>query len=218
MKIKICGLFREDDIMFANEARPDYIGFVFAKSRRQVTPVLAAKLRARLNSGIVPVGVFVNAPREEIESLYQAGIIEAAQLHGSEDGEYIAALKKSCEGIKVIKTVNMENGVDSVSDKGAADLLLLDNGAGGTGRRFDWSFLQGGAFLSAFPCFIAGGITVDNIDEALSFRPFGIDVSSGAETNGVKDRDKMIRLVTRVAQGNQSISQSIDVNRSIRVN
>jgi phosphoribosylanthranilate isomerase len=86
-KIKICGLVREDDIAYVNEARPDYAGFVFAKSRRQVTTAHAAKLRERLAEGIVPVGVFVDAPPEDIGILYREGVIAIAQLHGHEDRE-----------------------------------------------------------------------------------------------------------------------------------
>ena len=85
MKIKICGLFRSEDIDYVNEARPDYVGFVFAESRRQVSPEQAANLRSRLANGIVPVGVFVNAPAANIAALYRDGVISIAQLHGAED-------------------------------------------------------------------------------------------------------------------------------------
>ncbi|GHT74576.1 N-(5'-phosphoribosyl)anthranilate isomerase [Spirochaetia bacterium] len=202
VKIKLCGLFRDEDIDFANEARPDYIGFVFAKSRRQVTAVQAARMRARLREGIVPVGVFVNAPVEEVAALYRDGVIGVAQLHGAEDWDYIAALKERCN-VPVIKAVKVKRQIDLTpmehksNSATGADFLLLDNGPGGTGRRFDWALLQDGDYLNtlSIPCFLAGGIDVSNIGEALRFRPYGIDVSSGAETDGVKDRDKMIRLV-----------------------
>jgi phosphoribosylanthranilate isomerase len=93
INIKICGLFREADIDFANEAGPDFAGFVFAESRRQVSPAQAARLRSRLRDGIVPVGVFVNAPAEEIAACYRDGLIGIAQLHGDEDAAYIRRLK-----------------------------------------------------------------------------------------------------------------------------
>jgi phosphoribosylanthranilate isomerase len=91
--IKICGLFREEDVDFANEAGPDFIGLVFAESRRRVSARKAGILRSRLRDGIVPVGVFVNAPPEEIAALYQGGIIGMAQLHGHEDAPYTRRLK-----------------------------------------------------------------------------------------------------------------------------
>jgi phosphoribosylanthranilate isomerase len=194
--LKLCGLFRPEDITWANEAESAYVGFVFAKSPRQVTAAQAAKLREGLRDSITPVGVFVNAAPTEIAALHRSGIIDAAQLHGSEDGAYIAALKAACPGLKVIKALRVESRRDiAASETGPADFLLLDNGTGGTGRPFDWSLLRG-APLSA--CFIAGGITVATVDAALRFHPYGIDVSTGAETNGVKDRDKMLALAEKV--------------------
>ena len=102
MKIKICGLFRSEDIDYVNEACPDYAGFVFAESRRKVSPEKAEGLRQKLKPGITPVGVFVNAPIAEIAALYRNGIIEIAQLHGAENEEYIKRLKEECN-IPVIK-------------------------------------------------------------------------------------------------------------------
>ena len=202
-KIKICGLFRGDDISFANEAAPDYAGFVFAKSKRQVSPAQAAKLRSALKDKIVPVGVFVDTPQDDIVNLYRDGIIGIAQLHGNENRGYIATLKAlTASGgsgpIPVMKAVRVESREDILGGaETGADFLLLDHGAGGTGKSFDWTLLKDGEFLSGLPipCFLAGGIDVYNIEEALRYRPFGIDVSSGAETGGIKDRDKMIRLV-----------------------
>jgi len=111
MRIKICGLFREEDINFVNEARPDYIGFVFAESKRKITPVLAQYLRFRLASSIVPVGVFVNARIADIVTLYQNGIISVAQLHGEEDESYIQALKKASgtKPIPIIKVIKNQS-------------------------------------------------------------------------------------------------------------
>jgi phosphoribosylanthranilate isomerase len=241
VKIKICGLFREDDIAYVNEARPDYAGFVFARSRRQVTAAQAAKLRERLAEGIVPVGVFVDAPLEDIGALYREGVIAIAQLHGGEDREYVRRLKGEW-GLPVIKAVavrgrediaqwepaNSAEAAESVAGQttGAGhapeslrtgpDFLLLDHGAGGTGERFDWKRVLSGNAVDGkdsdttdgkgvLPYFIAGGITDSNIREALSLelfgvKPFGIDVSSGAETDGLKDRDKIARLVKIVRQ------------------
>lgn len=201
-RIKICGLFRDDDISFANDAGPDYTGFVFAESKRQVSPARAAKLRERLRDNIVPVGVFVNASLDDIVTLYRDGVIGIAQLHGDEDGTYISALKQCTAAgvsnpVPVIKAVRVNSREDILAAASGADYLLLDHGAGGTGKSFDWTLLKTGDFFGRLPvpCFLAGGIDGYNIEEALGFNPFGIDISSGAETGGVKDRDKMIRLV-----------------------
>jgi phosphoribosylanthranilate isomerase len=202
-RIKICGLFRDDDISFANDAGPDYTGFVFAESKRQVSLARAAKLRERLRDNIVPVGVFVNASPDDIVNLYRDGVIGIAQLHGDEDGKYISALKQYTatdvsNPVPVIKAVRVNSREDilMVAASGA-DYLLLDHGAGGTGKSFDWALLKTGDFFGRLPvpCFLAGGIDRYNIKEALGFKPFGIDISSGTETGGIKDRDKMIRLV-----------------------
>jgi phosphoribosylanthranilate isomerase len=202
-RIKICGLFRDDDISFANDAGPDYTGFVFAGSRRQVSPVQAVKLRERLRGDIVPVGVFVNAVPDDIVNLYRDGVIGIAQFHGDEDGKYISALKQraatgASNPVPVIKAVRVNSREDILAEAASgANYLLLDHGTGGTGKSFDWTLLNTGDFFGELPvpCFLAGGIDEYNIEEALGFKPFGIDISSGTETGGIKDRDKMIRLV-----------------------
>lgn len=203
MKIKICGLFREADIDYVNEARPDYIGFVFAESKRKVLPAQALRLRLRLAGGIIPVGVFVDAPAEDVAAVYRSGAIKIAQLHGTEDEAYIASLRDaSAEGglppvqvIKVIKSAALEAGIPADS---SADYFLVDSGAG-SGKTFDWNMLKplcaapDGSFPRK-PWFLAGGIGLDNIAAAMVLRPFAVDVSSGAETDGLKDREKILRL------------------------
>ena len=192
-KLKICGLFRAADIAHVNAAGPDYIGFVFAKSRRQVTFAHALALRKLLRPGIVPVGVFVNAPQAEIVRLYREGIIEVAQLHGGESRAYVESLKQ--KGIPTIKAVRVESETDILEQMDSpADYLLLDNGAGGTGTAFDWGVLS----ACTRPYFLAGGVNLGNIAEAIAHRPYCIDVSSGAETDGVKDGEKIRRLVETV--------------------
>lgn len=196
-KIKICGLFRERDIDFVNEAEPDYIGFVFAKSRRQVSEPEAFRLRKKLKDGIIPVGVFVNAPIEHIASLYRNQVIALAQLHGGEDEAYISALKALCP-IPVIKVFSIESA--RIGSKGwgpsGADYLLFDSGSGGSGKPFDWSLIDPSGMQSRW--FLAGGLNTDNIADALALNPYGVDVSSGVETDGVKDRNKIIPLVQLV--------------------
>ncbi|MCL2053584.1 MAG: phosphoribosylanthranilate isomerase [Oscillospiraceae bacterium] len=194
-KIKICGLSRAADIEYVNSEKPDYIGFVFAESRRKVTFEQALKLREKLNPDMIPVGVFVNEAIENILQFTKSGVIDMVQLHGAEDEEYIRKLK-SLSGVAVIKAVPIQNKGDAQSfDNTAADYLLLDNKSGGTGQSFDWDLI--GELKKPF--FLAGGLTVDNAAHAAAkVKPFALDVSSGVETNGVKDFEKIREFIGRV--------------------
>lgn len=196
VKVKLCGLRRAEDIAFANEAKPDYIGFVFApKSRRAVTAVEAKALREQLSAGIIPVGVFVNQPVELVAQLLNDGVIDWAQLHGQEDEDYLAALRK-LTAKPILQAFRVETQADVVrAVASSADGILLDNGAGGTGETFDWSLVRG----CARPFFLAGGLTPENVAEAIAqVRPYAVDTSSGVETAGWKDREKMRRFVQAV--------------------
>lgn len=196
VKVKLCGLRRAEDIAFANEAKPDYIGFVFApKSRRAVIAVEAKALREQLNAGIIPVGVFVNQPVELVAQLLNDGVIDWAQLHGQEDETYLAALRK-LTAKPILQAFRVETQADVVrAAASSADGILLDNGAGGTGETFDWSLVRG----CARPFFLAGGLTPENVAEAIAqVRPYAVDTSSGVETAGWKDREKMRRFVQAV--------------------
>ena len=194
-KIKICGLFRDCDIDFVNEAMPDYIGFVFAKSHRQVSVKQADLFRKKLNKNIISVGVFVNNDIEEIQKIYNDGIISIAQLHGSEDNNYISELRKNCN-IKIIKSVNASADIDIQKIKNIdADFLLFDGGIGGEGKTFDWNIMS----EIEKPFFLAGGLNIDNIDEAIKkVKPYAVDLSSGVETDRVKDKQKILNIVRRV--------------------
>ncbi len=194
-RIKICGLFREADIDAVNAARPDLAGFVFAPSRRQVTPAQAEALRARLAPGIVPVGVFVDAPLAEITALVRAGVIGQVQLHGSEDEAFIRAVQQSA-GCPVIRAISMVHAGDAQAQAGsAADFLLLDTGRGGTGRTFDWRLIG----RLERPFFLAGGLNPDNLAEAIRIvAPYGVDLSSGVETGGFKDPALILAAVQAV--------------------
>jgi len=197
-RIKICGLCRPCDIDFVNEAKPDYIGFVFANSRRRVTPPDAAAMRARLGSSIVPVGVFVNEDIGQIARLYGDGVIAAAQLHGNESNDYIEKLRAVC-GISVIKAVRVKSRKDAIDAADSlADYILYDSAAG-SGERFEWSLVKDTP--RAF--FLAGGVNESNIKEALALSPFCVDVSSGAEADGRKDREKIMRLVRLVRENDE---------------
>jgi len=210
MRIKICGLFRDEDIDFINEARPDYAGFVFAKSSRQVSTAMAQYLRFRIADGITPVGVFVNAPIAMITELYHNGVISIAQLHGNEDESYITGLKRASVAtirhhtrlpeIKVIKALSPASPTWNKNIPSNADYILLDSGAG-SGKTFNWDSLK--TIKIAKPWFLAGGINIKNINQAMELNPYAIDVSSGAETDGVKDRKKILELAAAVKNKNK---------------
>ncbi len=202
-KIKICGLFRQQDADFVNAALPDYIGFVFAQSRRNVAPAQAEAIRNRLNARIKVVGVFVDAAADYAAALAQGGIIDAIQLHGSEDEAYIINLR-SKTAAPIIKAVRVQNTQQVLEAQNLpCDFLLLDahhpHMAGGSGQRFDWALLP--KLDKAY--FLAGGINLGNIREALKTDAYAIDVSSGAETGGVKDQEKIIELVNIVRSENR---------------
>ena len=191
-KVKLCGLRREIDIDYANELKPDYIGFVFAKkSKRCVTPSDAAALKKRLAPDIKAVGVFVNEEPENIAALANAGTIDAVQLHGSEDDDYIAGLKELTDPliIKAFKVQGLED-IKKANESGA-DLVLLDAGAG-DGVTFDWSLLAG----VKRPYFLAGGLAPNNLKTVVEkIKPYGVDASSSLETDGFKDKAKMAAFV-----------------------
>ncbi len=200
-RIKLCGLSRPCDIEAANALLPDYIGFVFAKkSRRYVVPEKAKALREKLNPAIKAVGVFVREEPEVVAGLLNDGIIDLAQLHGGEDEAYIARLRTLTDR-PLIQAFRVEAPADlDRARASSADYILLDNGAGGTGSAFDWSLLRG----FDRPYFLAGGLGPGNVAEAIAaLQPFAVDVSSGIETDGCKDIEKMKAFVAaaRAADG-----------------
>jgi len=201
-KIKICGIRRLEDIEYVNEALPDYIGFVFAESRRQVSIDAAAKLKKRLNPKIQAVGVFVNEALERAAWLVNHGMIDMVQLHGDEDKEYISVLRGLMKRGKIIQAVRVQKAQDIKSaEDSCADYLLFDkfspDAYGGTGESFDWSLL--GSVKKPF--FLAGGINCGNVKQAVTLlHPYAVDVSSAAETEGVKDKSKIMDIIARVRE------------------
>ena len=204
VKIKICGLRRLEDISYVNQYQPDYIGFVFAKSKRQVTVQEAEVLSKALKSNILRVGVFVNQPVEYIADLLNRGIIHYAQLHGGEDQRFIDTLqrqvirsKESCGG--VIKAIRVKDESDIVrANEYNCEYILLDTFCieceGGNGKSFDWSIITS----VNKPFFLAGGINEENVVEAISkVKPYGVDASSSLETEGCKDIHKIQRFIER---------------------
>lgn len=196
VKVKFCGLFREEDIKYVNELKPDYIGFVFANSRRQVTKDKAMYLRKGLNKNIKVVGVFVNADRENIIALLNNEVIDIAQLHGNEKEEDIKFIKEN-SGKEIIKAIKVTCHRDIEAWKeSSVDYLLLDSGQG-TGKTFDWKNIK----AINRPFFLAGGLSIENIGEAIEkVYPMAIDISSGIESNGVKDYIKMKKVMRIVGR------------------
>lgn len=195
MKIKLCGMFRDCDIDYANEAKPDYVGFIlgFPKSHRNIDAETARRLRFRLDTGIKAVGVFVNSPETTCAEYADCGIIDVIQLHGDEDADFIRRLREltSAPIIKAAKIRTPED-IGRVQALGA-DYVLLDNGTG-TGEMFDHSLLDGAEIRQPF--FLAGGLTPENLRQAAeSVRPYCVDLSSGVETDRLKDREKMLEAV-----------------------
>ena len=197
MRIKMCGLRRPDEIIYANECLPDYIGFVFAESRRKVSGGEAKKLE-QLDPLVKKVGVFVNEPLRSLISISEEAGLDIIQLHGDEDDEYIREVRHKT-GKEIWKAVRVRTAKDiQAAQELPADKLLLDSFSeesyGGTGKVMDFAVLDQAEIRK--PYFIAGGLTVDNLPVILrNTEPYGIDISSGIETGGVKDREKMRKVI-----------------------
>ena len=194
-RIKLCGLCRPCDIEAANELKPEYIGFVFVtKRRRYITPEKAKELKQLLAPEINAIGVFINEDPEKVACLLNDGVIDIAQLHGYEDEDYIKRLRTLTDK-PIIRAFRIETAKDIEDAKHCiADYVLLDSGAG-TGIKFDWNLIQN----IKRPYFLAGGLSPDNAGDAVTMlHPFAVDVSSGIETDGVKDKIKMAAFVAAV--------------------
>ena len=210
-RIKLCGLTRIQDIEIANKLKPEYIGFIFwDRSSRNVSAIQAARLKGKLDPEIKAVGVFVDAPAEQVISYYNVGIIDIAQLHGNENEEYIKKLHDA--GLTVIKAFKMKKTGENIhlagnaitetygkstddviteAVKSSADYIMFDPGKG-EGATFNWQLIKG--IKREF--FLAGGLTPENIEKAVeTVQPFAVDVSSGIETGGHKDPGKMAAFV-----------------------
>ena len=194
VKIKICGLKRLEDIEIVNKYMPDYMGFVFADTKRKVSHELARQLKDKLDPEIISVGVFVDAPKEEITELFENGTIEMAQLHGLESEDYIKDLKAMTDNkLIVIKAIEMSQDTDLLKyDSSNADYLLLDSGKG-SGKTFDWRLIRKDLKKDFF---LAGGLNKDNISQAIEeFEPYAVDLSSSLEVNGFKNEDKIKEIM-----------------------
>lgn len=190
-RIKICGLRRPEDIAAVNEARPDYCGFIveYPKSRRSIDRATLRELVRGLREEIVPVGVFVNAPKALVAELLEEGTIQIAQLHGQ---EYIQELKVLTEK-PLIQAFSIKSKEDvERARESVADYILLDQGSGGTGKMFDWSLVG----EVGRPYFLAGGLDVENLREAIGLlHPWAVDLSSSLEIDGMKDAGRICQAV-----------------------
>ncbi len=202
-RIKICGLRRKEDISYVNEVLPDFAGFIFDPSRRRyIDPETAAVLRPQLADSIRAVGVFVNAAPEEILRIAETVRLDLIQLHGSEDDTYIRNLRKQTS-LPIIKAIRVRTEEDTAqAAASSADLILLDNGAGGTGTRFNWELAQ----KVSRDFLLAGGISAENAADAIRLcHPWGLDASSSLETEGMKDPEKIRSFMEAVRQADADL-------------
>lgn len=199
------------DIEYANRIKPDFVGFIFANTRRKISAAQAKQFREALDAEIPAVGVFVNEDISVITSLVQNGCIDMIQLHGEEDADYIRRLREICN-VPVIKAVKVQM-VEQIRQAAAlpVDYLLLDTYRkgvlGGTGEAFDWELLREAKIVAGDtaegelfgkPYFLAGGLHAGNLREAAALGSYGLDVSSGIETDGSKDFTKMVEVMELV--------------------
>lgn len=197
-KIKICGLKSLEDVAIINEVMPEYVGFVFAKSKRKVSKEQAIQMRANLEPKIQVVGVFVNEPIEHIIELCSEGVIDCVQLHGEEALDYVLELKAKIEQPIIYARRLVQQGVVQF-EQWPVDFLLFDTYVkdvyGGSGKLIDYECVP----KVRKPIFLAGGLTAETVGAAItSVSPYCVDVSSGVETNGTKDRDKIFKFVEQV--------------------
>ena len=193
--IKICGLKRQLDIEYVNQCKPDFVGFIinFPKSHRNLTPKQVKDLTEGLDKGITKVGVFVNQPVELVAELLNNNVIDIAQLHGNEDNAYIEKLRqKTVKGIWQAIIVRKEEDL-AQAKASKADLVLLDAGQG-SGQAFDWALLT--KLDRRFA--LAGGLNLDNLEDAMKTNAVLLDVSGGVETDKYKDLDKIKKFINKV--------------------
>ena len=198
VKVKICGLRRKEDIEYANELKPDYVGFVFAKSKRQVEVEQALYLISFLDKEIKTVGVFVNEPVENVLKIAQTLNLDVLQFHGDETQDYVDNFKNFTvwKAIRIKDKEDLEKTKEFRVNSFVFDTLTKKE-YGGTGKTFNWEVLKG--FELNVPIILAGGLNENNVEEAIKIvNPYGVDVSSGVETEGYKDFKKMKSFIEKV--------------------
>lgn len=202
IKVKICGLRREIDIEYVNRYRPDYIGFVFAQSKRRVEPKEAKRISEFLDCRIKKAGIFVNEKLENIIKTVGICGLDVVQIHGDETTEFINKLKEEKNGVEVWKAVRVKDEESiKILETYHADAFLLDayveGSYGGAGKAFDWNLASLAKKYGKI--ILAGGLNLSNITEAIRIvQPFAVDISSGVETEGFKDEEKIKNFVYSV--------------------
>ncbi|HEY8805896.1 MAG TPA: phosphoribosylanthranilate isomerase [Clostridium sp.] len=195
-KIKICGIRRLSDIEYLNELRPEYAGFVFARSKRQVDKDYAYNLIKNLRCDIKKVGVFVDENPEVVLEIAEKLKLQVLQFHGHETQEYINKFK----GYEIWKALKINN-VESISQikNYECSKFLLDNSIAGSGESFKWELAE--KKVDGHIIMLAGGLTSENVEQGImQLGPYGVDVSSGVETDGFKDYDKIKEFIKKVRE------------------
>ncbi len=197
-ELKICGLKRLEDIIAVNRHGADYAGFVFfEKSKRYVDPYKANELISLLRADIKPVGVFLDEPLDNVVRIARITGVELIQLHGHESEEYVEYVKRTLDRPVIKAYKASEEGALEKAAQSSADYVMIDSGAG-SGKKFDWSILKD--FKRDY--FLAGGLDPESVGEAIRMlEPFAVDVSSGVETDGIKDEKKIAEFINAVRYG-----------------
>lgn len=206
-KIKICGLRRVEDIDMVNENLPDYVGFIFAESKRKVTKERAKELIDRLDKRIKTVGVFVNEREEDVGEIAKYCNLDILQFHGEENIKYCDFFKDRYEIWKAFSVKGSGVEKELIKYKEYTNLCLLDaynkDIRGGSGKIFNWDLIQG--ISKKYKIALAGGITSENILRAIEkVKPYIIDLSSGVETDGFKDRKKIKEVIKKIRRGGKN--------------
>lgn len=202
VKIKICGLKRNEDIEYVNEFKPEYVGFVFyPPSSRYVDTKTAVRLSSLLDPDIIPVGVFLDNTLEEVYEVALSGAVKMLQFHGKTAPDIIEKIiEDKVTALPLMEAFSIKDSDDiKRACESKADYILLDNGPGGTGETFDWGLLK----RMGRDFFIAGGLNAENVSEAIKLNPFGVDTSSGVETDKLKDYEKIKKFIATVRSGEE---------------
>jgi len=201
--VKVCGITNPADARVAAEAGADAVGFIFAESPRLVVAEEARRISIALPENVLKVGVFVNAPPEEVLRVAAEAGLDMAQLHGDETPETVAAVRAG--GLPVMKAIRVRNADDLADvERFDADLLLLDayseKARGGTGERFDWGVAK--SLKGRGNIVVSGGLAPENVREALDFfEPYGVDASSSLEDAPGKKNQESVRRFIVAAKG-----------------
>jgi phosphoribosylanthranilate isomerase len=196
-KIKICGLKHKNDILYVNKLKPDYVGFVFAKSKRQINKYKAKELIDRLDKNIKTVGVFLNNPADIVKEIAEFCGLDIIQLHGDETPEYCDLFNKETWKAFKVKNKHSLKKLNNYKTKGYLLDTYIKGAYGGTGKTFNWN-LASKISKEKF-IILAGGLSEENIEKAITIvKPAVVDVSSSVETNGHKDFAKMKKFIERV--------------------